>query len=63
MDYKEQWDYKARQVSITNCDGITKPNRLQSDKVHVRKQHFLRKDFILLLISIKDGEKNSELVS
>ena len=52
-----------RQVSITNCDGITKPNRLQSDTVHVRKQHFLRKDFILLLISIKDGEKNSELVS
>ena len=51
-----------RQVWITNYDRVTKPDRLQSDTVHGRKRHFLRKDLILLLISIKDGEKNSELV-
>ena len=29
-----QWDYKERQIWITNYDGITKRDRLQSDTVH-----------------------------
>ena len=43
LDYKVEWDYKVRQVWITNCDRITKRNGLQSDTVQ-RPRMFVHAD-------------------
>ena len=48
-----QWDYKARQVWITNFDGITKPDRLQSDTVHVLYENDIFKKSFDITANIK----------